>query len=90
MLFFLVIFPVFLQEKNLAGEIQLPLESGFWCLSGGGVKFRLQFFTILIIFVLFDLEVILLAPLIFFSFPSYKTFFLILIFVILTLILEWW
>lgn len=83
--------PVFLTETsyNLSESI-LPLESGFWCLSGGGVKFRLQFFTILLIFVLFDIEVVLLSPVIFLSANGFFTFLSVLIFIFFTLLLEWW
>ncbi len=89
--FLAILFPTLLQRRyGIPGEKRLPLERGFWALSGGNTKFSLQFFTLIIIFVLFDIEVVLLSPLVFSYLRGYILFFLISFFIFTTLMLEWW
>jgi NADH:ubiquinone oxidoreductase subunit 3 (subunit A) len=63
-----------------------PLEAGF--ISRGRVhkNFSLQFFLLIIIFVIFDLEILLVFALIY---PHYLINFVIVIFLGGTLLIEW-
>lgn len=65
-----------------------PLERGFFSFSGGRGMFRLQFFTLLIIYMVFDLEIVLFR---FFVFTRMRgwAFLLVVAFAVLTLLVEW-
>jgi NADH:ubiquinone oxidoreductase subunit 3 (subunit A) len=69
----------------------LPLEGGFWCRGGVFSKFSIQFFVILIVFLLFDIEIVLLAPTIYIRVYNIVIFRSIILFIFVTLGLEgWW
>ena len=66
-------------------EKALPLERGFYCMSGGVMKFRLQFFVIMVVFILFDLEVVMLAPIIIVKVTALPALAILLVFIGVTL-----
>jgi NADH-quinone oxidoreductase subunit A len=61
----LVLAQVFLRSKEVRHIKRTPYESGFLSSNKSGGQFSLQFFMTLIIFMLFDLEVVLILPLLF-------------------------
>lgn len=64
-----------------------PLERGFFSFSGGSGIFSLQFFTLLIIYIVFDLEIVLFS---FFVFTNISRMALLVVvaFAVLTLLVE--
>jgi len=66
-----------------------PLESGFVPLDESRSHFNNQFFIILVIFVIFDLEVVLSICVICLSLNSWF-FWVLILFIGVTLLLEWW
>lgn len=68
-----------------------PLERGFWYYQNDNSKFRMQFFCLAVIFVLFDLEVVLFLPLLLAGVGGVLPLVYVLLFVGATLALEsWW
>lgn len=70
------------------GNLSSPLERGFFYFMNDNSKFRIQFFSLAVIFVLFDLEVVLFLPVITSGSLGLISLFLILLFVAGTLIVE--
>nr|YP_011004825.1 NADH dehydrogenase subunit 3 [Leptomastidea bifasciata]WPT46966.1 NADH dehydrogenase subunit 3 [Leptomastidea bifasciata] len=74
-------------------EKMSSFECGFDCLSLNRLPFSLQFFMISIIFLMFDVEIALILPLIFFNNNLYYLMvinaLLILLFLLLSLYIEW-
>ena len=75
-------------------EKTLPYECGFNPIYQTGNPFSIRFFTVAILFLLFDLEVVILFPWVrTHVYSSYITTFIILIFffaLTLGLVYEWW
>lgn len=70
-----------------------PFECGFDPISKSRIPFRIQFFLISLIFLIFDIEIILLIPLVYLTYIFNKiyiiTSFLFLIILIIGLIIEY-
>ena len=71
------------------GDKTSPLERGFSCLDNPLLNFRIQFYLLLIIFILFDIEIVLMLRVIFFNFWQTKRIIIFILFVLLTLFLEY-
>lgn len=85
---------LFLSKKNnLNQEKSTPFECGFDPISLGRFPFRIQFFLIRLIFLIFDIEIVLLIPLIIMissiSFPMIIISLIFLIVLILGLYFEY-
>jgi NADH:ubiquinone oxidoreductase subunit 3 (subunit A) len=70
-----------------SGQKLAPLERGFFAFFQDFSLFRLQFFSFLIVFIIFDIEVILISAVIIQERYS-LVFFVLLLFVLGTLVLE--
>ena len=85
----IILLNLFIYKDKLGGEFFCSIESGFLSYLKGGISFSLAFFIILLLFVLFDVEIIFV---IFSPVLGYRFFLnvgLIMSFIILTLLLEW-
>ncbi|KYN00138.1 NADH-ubiquinone oxidoreductase chain 3, partial [Cyphomyrmex costatus] len=89
--FFIFIIPIILfflsliiSKKNLLNREKItPFECGFDPLSPDRLPFSIQFFIISLIFLIFDIEITLLIPLIFLSL-NFNPFFIILLLIFLS------
>lgn len=63
--FFLIILNIFISKKSLIDQEKIsPFECGFDPISTNHLPFRVQFFLIRLIFLIFDIEITLLIPLV--------------------------
>lgn len=98
--FYLIIIAIFLffiflilgklfQHWIIKREKIAPIESGFSSYNFKFVKFRIQFFLILILFVVFDVEILLLLFIPIRNFLWFFNSILIIMFIFITLKIEW-
>nr|YP_010584671.1 NADH dehydrogenase subunit 3 [Neoseiulus californicus]UZU69616.1 NADH dehydrogenase subunit 3 [Neoseiulus californicus]WJN56896.1 NADH dehydrogenase subunit 3 [Neoseiulus californicus]WKV28866.1 NADH dehydrogenase subunit 3 [Neoseiulus californicus] len=88
---FLYLISMFSLKSNKNKEKLISFECGFNPFNMPQASFSLQFFKILMIFMLFDMELIVILPLTLFKTQNYSLLFtlLILFILILGLIFEW-
>nr|AZL93418.1 NADH dehydrogenase subunit 3 [Scelio sp. ZJUH_2016028] len=83
-----------MKKVNLSREKLTPIECGFNMMSYFNLPFSIQFYFISILFIIFDIEIILLIPMIQKNLSIIINKLMIFLFVILILILgfylEWW
>lgn len=87
-LLFLILGKIF-QHWQIKGEKVAPIESGFISYNFKFIKFRIQFFLILILFIIFDVEILLLLISPIRGFLRIFNCVSVILFIFITLKLEW-
>jgi len=88
-LFLLIVMFLFSSKSSSRGILN-NFECGFSSVGGIIKQFSLSFFIVLILFVIFDFEVILLVSFISKRFYSFLSFILIYFFIIIRFLVEWY
>nr|YP_026089.1 NADH dehydrogenase subunit 3 [Steinernema carpocapsae]AAT00532.1 NADH dehydrogenase subunit 3 [Steinernema carpocapsae] len=92
-IFFLFLFyfiNFFLSNKLLEKNKVSSFESGFVSVGKVQNSFSIHFFVIMLMFVIFDLEVVMLIGLLVSDFNSFFSFIMLLFFVLGGFYMEWW
>nr|YP_009538631.1 NADH dehydrogenase subunit 3 [Steinernema abbasi]AYV63099.1 NADH dehydrogenase subunit 3 [Steinernema abbasi]QAA11075.1 NADH dehydrogenase subunit 3 [Steinernema carpocapsae]BAV78648.1 NADH dehydrogenase subunit 3 [Steinernema carpocapsae] len=80
----------FLSNKLLEKNKVSSFESGFVSVGKVQNSFSIHFFVIMLMFVIFDLEVVMLIGLLVSDFNSFFSFIMLLFFVLGGFYMEWW
>nr|NP_851333.1 NADH dehydrogenase subunit 3 [Cooperia oncophora]AAO91762.1 NADH dehydrogenase subunit 3 [Cooperia oncophora] len=65
-------------------------ESGFVSLSKVQNSFSIHFFVIMLMFVIFDLEIVMFLGLVLSDFSAFVGFFMLMFFIMMGFYMEWW
>nr|QDF64300.1 NADH dehydrogenase subunit 3 [Physaloptera rara] len=79
----------FLSFKESGGKLSM-YECGFDAVSGGHLGFSVYFFVVVLVFVVFELEIIMFILVIYSSFYNMLLFLFVFFYVLLSFFMEWY